>query len=447
MYKLFKTCLGIIGLSLCLCIPSQNAEALLASSKHTMMGQTGVANPMDAVSVAYNPANSSFICDRFDYNLGIINTYEHLDVSGNAFGEQGLPYVNGSFNANGDPWAWELDSGIVKHLNCWGYDFTVGFALYNNKFVKTSYTTPYLSLLGNGKVGLDYLQEVIALNASYLLPTWNYGCHTIDQAVGLDIDVIVQRFKIKGIQNFDNAAQSAYPGSVTNNHFDWSGGCGVTLGWQAVIDNWFRVGISYQPKIRMSRFKRYQGFSPQSGRLDSPEEFTVGFAVAPACGFDLPSYLDGFTFAFDAKYIGFGGIKALANFLYPGINPFTGPPDGYLLGQTNGSAFGFKNQWQFKFGLEYMWNCQWTFRAGYIYLEPYYHNGQEAINLLTFEQIQNALTLGTTYQWNENWDISVWYVHSFEKKRTGPLPEGLGGGIETLTTHRDTFGFGLGRAF
>ena len=125
--------------------------------------------------------------------------------------------------------------------------------------------------------------------------------------------------------------------------------------------------------------------------------------------------------------------------------------DGVLepLGSTNGPGFGFRNQLYIRFGLEYQWDECWTFRAGFRHVNAPFKGSQTAVNLLTCDTVEDVLTLGTTWNFDECNEISVLYAHGFDKKIHGNnvIPTVLGGGNISLKESLDVVGLAWGHKF
>jgi long-chain fatty acid transport protein len=129
------------------------------------------------------------------------------------------------------------------------------------------------------------------------------------------------------------------------------------------------------------------------------------------------------TVAADIVQINYGDIKSLANdgSLYPGYT--TGP----ALGLDNGSGFGWTDQTVYKLGLSYQYHPDLLLRAGYNYAQnPIKDNKQTYFNILAPATVEQHLTLGATWTLANKAELSVSYMHAFEKKITG-VANGMGG--------------------
>ena len=177
----------------------------------------------------------------------------------------------------------------------WKYrpDLSLGVTVYGNGGMNTDYPGgqipaqsactgfrvhrysrgPYNMMCGNGTLGVDMMQLLIAPYAS-----WQF---TKGHSVGIAPVIAYQRFKAEGLQAFDNPMLSSSPGNVTNNGYSDSWGLGVRVGYMGQFNDVFSVGIAYASKISMGNFDKYKGLFAEEGGFDIPSNFTAGFAFRP----------------------------------------------------------------------------------------------------------------------------------------------------------------------
>lgn len=411
--------LCLLSMSIATWMAPAPLHAVLASAKATGMGLVGVAYPQDSFAGVFNPAGMSEVCDRVDVGLIIENRRAHTEVSGNL-----SPLVNGGFNASTKHNFYDPEFAINKTI-C--DDWTVGLMVYNRAHAYTKYNH-VLPILGTSNVRLDLIQEAIAPVVSYKI--------TDCQSIGLAVDLFVQTINVAGLENF--RPRSVDPGRVTNNGRDYSYGVGVTLGWYGRFWDRLALGVSWQPKARMSKFSKYKGFLANNGRLDIPETVYAGFA------FDI---LPCMTFAFDFNYFGYRHIRSLHNPLLP--NLVTDP-----LGSKGGTGFGWKDQMFYRFGLDYKINDCWTIRGGFRHATNLYGANQTATNLLLNNTIKDSVTVGATWNMDGCTEITAFYARGLKHKVNGknsippgPPPGGFGGGEVDIDESANVFGLEVGRFF
>jgi long-chain fatty acid transport protein len=404
--------LAILGLTLC----ATSAEALLVDPKAAGMALVGVAYPQDAYAGAFNPAGTTQVCDRFDIGLSVVNTRGTATVRGNA-----VPGQNGSF----DPFKLENfynpDFGINKQI-C-GTDFSVALVGYNVAHAYTKYEHVF-GIIGTRPLRFDLTTECLAPVIGWQINE----CHSI----GIAIDFMVQSFKVSGIDLL--AAASSSPGNLTSQGRDFSWGVGFTLGWQGQILPCLTLGVTYQPKVHMSKFHDYRGLLAQHGRMDVPATTTAGFAWE----FYPCAHL-----VVDYQFIQHSRIRSRGNKFFNPNSP------NNLLGENGGPGFGWLDQHIVRVGVDYDINDCWTVRAGYRYGNPPVRKSQTGANLLTCETEKQFVTLGASYRFSCN-EISVYYAHGFRNKIIGApnsISQQQGGGSVDLEKALNIVGISFGQFF
>jgi long-chain fatty acid transport protein len=262
----------------------------------------------------------------------------------------------------------------------------------------------------------------------FVAPTaaWKTGSH----AFGVSLNLAYQRFKAEGIQGF--AGSSASPGNVSNRGYDDSTGFGVRVGWTGQISPTVTLGATYQSKTKMSEFDKYSGLFANQGDFDIPESYGIGIALkaTPAL-----------TVAADVQQINYSDIPAVGNrvdCLFMGA---------CQLGSTNGPGFGWQDVTVYKIGFAYEMRPGTTLRAGYVTLDQPIPASQTFFNILAPGVVEDHLTLGLTLEMSKTSELTVMYMHAFEKKvnGSGSIPAvPFGGGEANLRMSQDSIGVGYG---
>lgn len=395
-------------------------HAFLASAKAAGMGLTGAAYPQDALAAAFNPAGATFVCDRAD--LGF--SWDHYEGRALVSGSP-VAGVNGSFNATHAKNFFSPDLGINKTFClCEDWDLAVGVVAYNRDFLKTTYGHAF-PLLGRTKLKLELIREEVS---PYIAVKF------CDQhSLGISVNVVGQRLKVNGVENFDNTTFSSNPGHVTDKGYDYSYGVGVTFGWTSKICDWLTVGAAYTPRIRMGDSKSYSGFLAGK-HLDVPGNFVGGIAV---------SLFPCSTFTFDVQNLAWDKVRPLHNPLTSTNLTTT------KLGDRDGIGFGWRNQTIYRFGLDYQFDDCLTVRAGYRFGKTPIRSSQTAVNLLTAETVEQYVTVGATWTFCDCAELTAYYAHGFKNTVHGPnaIPTELGGGNANLNEHRDVAGLSIGYCY
>ena len=88
------------------------------------------------------------------------------------------------------------------------------------------------------------------------------------------------------------------------------------------------------------------------------------------------------------------------------------------------------NQDVYKLGVQYEWNDKWTLRAGYNYAESPIREedgtGEMEFNVLAPATVEQHFTLGGTYNWKQNMELSFAYMYAPKNEQSAYVPIGTG---------------------
>ena len=362
------------------------------------MGGAATAMTDDAMGGANNPASMAFVGDRFDVGATIFSPRRSASRSGGG--------INGSSDSNSNYFVIpELGYNHMLQPN-----LALGVTVYGNGGMNTNY--PAFSngsnlLGGTGKLGVNLMQLVVAPTLAYKLNASN--------SIGIAPLLGYQRFEAYGLQAF---------GVTPNKGWDDSTGIGVRIGYLGQLTPTFSIGVSYATKMHFGKFNKYSGLFADSGMFDIPENYSAG--VAWKATPDL-------TLAADYQRINYGGVSSIAN---PSTNMAP-------LGSAGGPGFGWKDINVWKFGGEYRYDKQWTFRAGYNHCDNPIQARDVAFNILAPGVIQDHLTLGATYTLPSGGELTMAYMHAFQNSVSGPDRAGFGGN-DTITMYENSIGISYG---
>jgi long-chain fatty acid transport protein len=381
--------------------------------KAKSMGGVGIALPQDALAPATNPAGIAWVGNRIDLGAELFMPDRGASITGS-----GAPGANGTYDGNDTKSFIIPEIGYARVINP---NLTFGVAVYGNGGMNTDYATnPFTAYGGSGPAGVDLMQLFVAPTVA-----WKSGNH----AFGASLNLAYQRFKAEGIQGF--AGSSASPGNVSNRGYDDSTGFGVRVGWTGQISPTVTLGATYQSKTKMSEFDKYSGLFANQGDFDIPENYGVGVALkaTPAL-----------TVAVDVQQINYSDIPAVGN---PVDSLFTGSP----LGSTNGPGFGWQDVTVYKIGLAYELKPGMALRAGYVTLDQPIPASQTFFNILAPGVVEDHLTLGLTLEMSKTSELTLMYMHAFEKKVNGSVSipaVPFGGGDANLRMSQDSIGVAYG---
>jgi long-chain fatty acid transport protein len=357
--------------------------------KAKSMGGVGIALPQDSLAAASNPAGMAMVGDRMDFGVDLFSPIRTATWTGTGGGAYDRPL--GDYKSGKNLFAIP-EFGYNKML---GWDMAVGINVYGNGGMNTDY----------GKVAISgaTTNTYSNLEQMFIAPTFAWKINK-NHSIGVSLNLVFQNFEARGLESFANAGQSTSLNDVTNRGKDTSRGIGLKLGWTGQISPAVTLGATYQAKTKMSKFDKYKGLFAEQGGFDIPE--TYGFGIAYKAN-------DKLTVAADVVQINYGGVKSISN----NGNQF--PNRIGLLGSDNGAGFGWTNQTVYKLGMSYQYAPNLQLRAGYNHAKMPIGSQQTFFNILAPATVEDHLTLGATWMLADKSELSLSYMHAFEKKITG----------------------------
>ena len=396
------------------------------------MGGVGIAFAQDSMAGGTNPAGMALVGNRLDLGIEVFRPIRDAWIDGN---QQPPPPTGLGTMGNGHFDGSDTDIFVIPEF---GYNraindtMTVGVSVFGNGGMNTDYKDgiPMFNIDGMGKTkrtGVDLAQM-------FVVPTFTYKLNE-KHALGIGVNLVGQRIKLKGLGNF--AGFSSSPNNLTDNGYEYSYGAGVRVGWIGQITDWLTLGATYSSKTSMSDLDDYKGLLAEQGGFDIPANYGVGLAVKPHSKL---------TVAFDVMRIDYSDVDAIANEGPATSNnppPFMGGPQ---LGDDDGWGFGWRDQWVYKLGLSYEHNPEWTFRAGWNHGSAPITDGNTLFNILAPATVEDHVTLGATWAFAKDYEVTFHYMHAFENKISGEnsIPSYLGGGEADIEMHQDSFGIAFG---
>jgi long-chain fatty acid transport protein len=407
---------------------------------------TGTAMATDAFGGANNPASMVFVGNRIDFGADLFSPKRKASRSGSS---PLLGPIDGSADSDSNYFLIP-EFGYNKMVNP---NMSLGISVYGNGGMNTDYPggqipagtacdffnpTPGAKnlLCGNGDLGVDFMQLFIAPTLAYKF--------TPNHAFGISPIIGFQRFKAEGLQAFDNPGFSTSPGNVTNKGHDSAWGYGARIGWLGQLSDTVSVGAAYATKIYMQKFDKYKGLFTDGGSFDAPESYSAGIA------FKATPKL---TVLADYRRINYNDIPAVGNPSAGVVQCFSGADPSACLGGSNGAGFGWQNVNAYKIGFEYQYNRELTLRAGYSHSDNPIESQDVTFNILAPGVVQDHVALGFTYKTKTGGELTMFYMHAFEEKVTGPslfnnfTPPGVSAGTETIKMYQNSLGIAYGWNF
>jgi long-chain fatty acid transport protein len=382
------------------------------------MAGAATASSDDTFGGANNPASMAFVGNRIGLGVSLFSPIRESSRTGS---------TGNFFDGNA-----ESDSNFF-FIPEFGYNrmlspnLAVGVTVYGNGGMNTDYDpmpagfgggvcsaappggfgvpAPNNILCGNGRLGVDLMQLVIAPTAAYKV--------NASHSIGISPLLGYQRFKAEGLNAFQGIS-SDRP-NVTNKGYDDALGYGVRVGYLGKITPTVTIGAAYASKMNFEEFDDYAGLFADDGDFDIPSNYNLGVAWQATPQIKL---------ALDFQRINYSDVNAVSN---PSTNFFTcngatvpnatGPG---CLGEPGGAGFGWSDIDVWKLGVEYKHNNQWTFRAGWNHGETPISSRDVEFNIIAPATVEDHLALGMTYTTTSGGELTVAYMHGFENDITGP---------------------------
>lgn len=417
------------------------------------MGGVAIASGQDSISAAANPANLAHVGMRGDIDLTVFNPNVKAGVDCGANGVYNFGcYSDGQGNPTGPMGTVNSTSdlyfipnmGIAMPLTD---RLSVGFAAvaasgmgstYNPNFF--SYAGPPVNPPNNASLGIQLMQMLVPLSVAFKV--------TDTQTIGFSFVPALQRFSASGLDAFATFNISTDPKHMTGQGAQLSYGWGVRVGWIGnFLHNKVSLGATYATKSYMSKLGGYRGLFPDRGSLDIPANFGFGLALRPTHRWLLAMDIERIMYA---DVPGYGDPGPTYVKLEPKIPPpsscaTSATPSYYCLGMPQGMGFGWQNMTVYKFGVAYKATPKLTLRAGYNYAHSPIPDSQLTFNLLAPATAERHYSVGMTYSYSDNLDISAMYMrvppNSQSAGQTGTKLAVIGAG--EFAMNQNYFGVGL----
>ncbi len=419
MKKLLRTCASALALAAGIGMVATDAMATEGyfqhayGLRHKALAGAGAASIEDATGISINPAGLVGIGDQFNMGISLFMPFRGFDASG-----PGLA-IPGSYDSDKNVFPVPT-LAYVRQLDS---DSAIAFSIFGNGGMNTTYDGP-IGPFGAGQAGVDLMQMFVsAAYARKLSDNFSIGIAPL---------FAIQRFKAYGLSSF--AALSTDPTSLSDRGYDYSYGGGGRLGIMFKPTDTVSIGASYQTKMWMTRFKKYNGLFAEGGDFDIPANLQVGLAWQATPDFKV---------MLDYRRIFYSGVKSISN---PGFC-FSNPPASQL-GGSDGCGFDWRDTNTIKLGLEYQATNNLILRAGYAYTFPNPVREQAVLfNSIAPGVIQHEITGGATYRVDEKNDIDFAFMVAPKTKVTGPQVNPFTGTAipgTSITDHMYQFEVSLG---
>lgn len=367
-------------------------------ARHKALAGAGVADGKDATTITLNPAGLVDAGHQINGAVSLFMPFREYKATGPGFIAPGGP--SGTIKSRRNFFV-VPNIAYSRQLDD---ESAIGFTMSGNGGMNTAYPNAFNSNAGfscppgssgvfcGGKTGVDLMQMIIS--GGYARRLGQYV------SIGVAPMLVVQRIKVKGLGLFAGfPGLTVSPANLSNRGYSYSAGFGVRGGVEFKPTDNLRIGIAYQTRTYMSKFKKYRGLFENGGDFDIPANVQVGIAA------DLTPDL---TVMVDYKHIFYKSIDAIGN-LFPGAS----------LGSNGGAGFGWKDVDVMKFGAEYKASEDLTLRAGYSYNTQPIRSSQVTLNLIAPAVSQHHITGGGSYKISPNSQIDFAAMFSPSAKVSG----------------------------
>jgi long-chain fatty acid transport protein len=388
------------------------------------MGGASVAMTDNAFAGANNPAVAAWAGNRVEVGVDVFMPKRGMERTGGA--ALGAIAVDSDSNTFYVP-EFGYNRAISKNLG-------VGITVYGNGGMNTDYAGGQVDcsafpgggpgsnvLCGAGRLGVNLEQLIIAPTIAYKVSD--------SHSFGVSPLIVKQTFKADGLHAFTDPTKTSNSAAVTNNGNDTSNGYGIRLGYLGKVSDSLNVGVSYSPKISMSKFSQYAGLFAEAGSFDIPAEFTVGFSFQAT---------PDITIAADYQSIKYGSVPAIAN-----------PSNAaFQLGTANGPGFGWSDVNVVKIGVQWRASQKLTMRAGVNVGDNPVKSNDVTFNILAPGVVTTHYTVGGTYAMSDKSEVTLSYMLAPSNSVTGTsLYTSAFAGNETVKMNQQAIGIQFGWKF
>jgi len=374
------------------------------------MGGAAAAVAESAFAGANNPATGAFVGNKFEIGVDLFSPWRKAERSGSP------PGVGLDASSESDSNYFLIPE--VAYNRMASADMSWGVSVYGNGGMNTDYPggeipgqsacaqfnpgpASYNMLCGSGRLGVDLSQLIIAPQAA-----WQFSP---GHSVGIAPLFAYQRFKLEGLQAFDNPGFSSSPGNVTNKGYDDSTGWGVRVGYYGRPVAGVAVGLTYTSKVSMGDFDKYKGLFAEGGGFDMPSHYTAGIAFDVTPGTMLTA---------EYERINYSDVKSVSNPSILVLGCMAGQAAN-CLGGSNGGGFGWKDINVFKLGIQTQYSPTLTLRAGYNYSDNPIKPEDVTINILAPGVVQHHITAGATWKLDSTSAVTAAFMYAFSNDVKG----------------------------
>lgn len=379
------------------------------------MSGAGSALSLDTQAAVNNPAAMYGLGNRFDAGISVFSPRRSATVENAG----GFFENSGKFSSESE-YFYIPSAGINIDMDT----YSLGMTVTGNGGMNTNYRYNVFAQGAGGttgETGIDLAQMLVGL--TYARPVGD------KLTIGITPTVAAQRFKAEGLSGFKTVSQDA--NNLTEKGYDYSYGAGMRVGILGQLNDKTSLGVTYQSRTYMQKFKKYRGLFAEDGDLDIPAAMTVGTAYKAT---------DALTLAADYKRIFYSAVRSMSN-----SNNVQAGTSAAILGTKTGLGFGWQDMDVFKLGAQYDVDDALTVRAGMSYNSMAMPDKENMFNILAPAVPQYHASAGLTYKLGGGHEVGASFVRTFSNTTTND--NNINHGTTSIDLQMDQYEMDMGYTY
>ncbi len=355
------------------------------------LGMAGavVANPQDASTILQNPAGIAWLANTtFDIGGAAFVPTRKFDGHDSDSNLYIVPSAGFAANPLG--------------CNCDTPHFVYGIGMYGTSGMGVDWSGNDLSGAALTKIWSNMAMMEMSVGGAYRFNgklSLGFAPVFVYQAMGLEY-------------NFNMGDKGIYRASLdTANAY----GAGFDIGAIYKLNDMVQFGLTYKSKRYMQDLEwntTPDGMMMQANKvkmkMDMPRQIALGVNIRPIKPLRIEA---------DVRWINYHDV--MNDVSVSGMGNMY--PDG-TWGPIKNWPFHWDDQWVFSIGAEYDLSKAFTLRAGFNYGKNPIDNKDLLSNIVSPAIVEKHLTLGASYKFSKNLEMSFAYIHAFENTVSTPVP-------------------------
>ncbi len=385
---------------------------IATGAKSLGMAGAVVANPQDASTIIQNPAGIAFLKNTtFDVGGAIFSPIRKLNGHDSDSKIYMIPSAGFAYNPMG--------------CNCGTPHFVFGIGMYGISGMGVDFSNK--NGLGGAltKAWSNMAMMEMSVGGAYRVNdklSIGFAPVFVYESMGLEMNFDLSKMGMSGVYKLSMDSTNAY-------------GIGFDAGVVYKVNDMIQLGLVYKSKRYMQKLKWNMtpdgfmvGDDEVKMRLNMPRQVAFGINVRP---------IEPLRIEADVRWINYKDVMDEVD----------------IDGMANQDKWNFhwKNQWVFAVGTEYQATKALTLRAGFNYAKSPIKDEDLNANVIAPAIVETHVTVGASYEFTKNLELSVAYAHAFEhkqsRKNTNMMDQIMYGPKTEVKMHQDTLAFQLSYTF